>query len=220
MPDEIKQDVAAEDQSQAEAQDAASADAVESEAPAQRQEEVIRPIDDDEQPQDDDADQNAAENADADANDEDGADENDDAADGSEGVFETVPGLESRQDLEDEFPDLSSVKVEETMAHPAEFQQLSVSASDRRSTGNIDLLLDVKMPIAIELGRTEMPISEILSLGPGSVVELDKLAGEPVDLLVNGKIVARGEVVVVDENFGVRITMLMSPKERLKSLAQ
>ncbi len=129
-------------------------------------------------------------------------------------------GLESRQDLEDEFPDLGSVKGEETMAHPAEFQQVGGSPGDQQTTRSIDILMDVKMPIAIELGRTEMPISEILSLGPGSVVELDKLAGEPVDLLVNGKIVARGEVVVVDENFGVRITMLMSPQERLKSLSK
>jgi flagellar motor switch protein FliN/FliY len=65
-----------------------------------------------------------------------------------------------------------------------------------------------------------MPISELLSLGPGSVVELNKLAGEPVDLLVNNRVIARGEVVVVDENFGVRITLLLSPEERLKSLAE
>jgi flagellar motor switch protein FliN/FliY len=202
MPDEIKQDVVAEEQSQVEASDADAADAAASEVPAQENEQA-------DQPQAD-AEQEVAEAADA--ADEEGA------VDEPEG--DEAGGLESRQDLEDEFPDLSSVKVEETMAHPAEFQQLSVSASDRRSSGNIDLLMDVKMPIAIELGRTEMPISEILTLGPGSVVELDKLAGEPVDLLVNGKIVARGEVVVVDENFGVRITMLMSPQERLKSLAQ
>ncbi len=125
---------------------------------------------------------------------------------------------ESRQDLDDEFPDLSRVGMERTIANRAEFQQLSALHDQVGSVGNIDLLLDVKMPVAIELGRTELPISEILSLGPGSVVELDKLAGEPVDLLVNGKIIARGEVVVVDENFGVRITMLMSPQERLKSL--
>ena len=140
--------------------------------------------------------------------------------DGLDGAGETIVGRESRQDLEDEFPDLSSVRMDESMASPAEFQQLSPTPGAARPSQNIDLLLDVKLPIAIELGRTEMPISEILALGPGSVVELDKLAGEPVDLLVNGKIVARGEVVVVDENFGVRITMLMSPQERLKSLAQ
>jgi len=128
-----------------------------------------------------------------------------------------VIGFEERQD---EFPDLSQVKMEETMASPAEFQQLNPRSATTTTTNNIDLLLDVKMPVSIELGRTDMPISEILTLGPGSIVELDKLAGEPVDLLVNDKIIAKGEVVVVDENFGVRITMLMSPEERLKSLAQ
>jgi len=136
-------------------------------------------------------------------------------------MLQDTPGEvsgESRQDLDDEFPDLSRVGMDRTIANRAEFQQLSAMHDQIGSVGNIDLLLDVKMPVAIELGRTELPISEILSLGPGSVVELDKLAGEPVDLLVNGKIIARGEVVVVDENFGVRITMLMSPQERLKSL--
>lgn len=72
--------------------------------------------------------------------------------------------------------------------------------------GNLDLLLDVKMPLAVELGRTRMLIRDILELGPGSVIELDKAAGEPVDLLVNGKLIARGEVVVIDESFGLRIT--------------
>ncbi len=91
----------------------------------------------------------------------------------------------------------------------------TTSASEQK---NLDLLLDVNLPISIELGRTSMKIKEILSLGPGSVVELKKLAGEPVDLLVNNKIVAKGEVVVVDENFGLRITSLLSPEERLRSL--
>lgn len=101
----------------------------------------------------------------------------------------------------------------------AEFQQLSESAqaAERR---NIDLLMDVCLPISIELGRTKMPISDILTLGPGSVVELNKLAGEPVDLLVNQKVVAKGEVVVIDENFGVRITQLITPEERLKLLGE
>lgn len=119
----------------------------------------------------------------------------------------------------DDFPDLSGIKMEPT-ANPAEFQQLTPTPGAEGTHKNIDMLLDVKMPISIELGRTEMAISELLTLGPGSVVELNKLAGEPVDLLVNDKIIARGEVVVVDENFGVRITLLMSPEERLKSLAQ
>jgi len=133
---------------------------------------------------------------------------------------ETPQDGASQPDSDDDFPDLSQVRIEETMADPAEFQQLSPMAAQAATSHNIDLLLDVKMPVSIELGRTEMPISELLTLGPGSVVELDKLAGEPVDLLVNDKIIAKGEVVVVDENFGVRITMLMSPEERLKSLAK
>lgn len=83
---------------------------------------------------------------------------------------------------------------------------------------SIDMLLDVTLPISIELGRTHMPIQDILNLGPGSVVELSKLAGEPVDLLVNNKMIARGEVVVVDENFGIRVTSMVSQEDRIKSL--
>lgn len=99
-----------------------------------------------------------------------------------------------------------------------EFQQLQQPAG-KVEPRNIDLLLDVDLPVAIELGRTKLSISDILALGPGSVVELNKLAGEPVDLLVNNKIVARGEVVVIDESFGLRITQLMTPEERLRQLA-
>ena len=102
---------------------------------------------------------------------------------------------------------------------PAEFQPLSQPA-DRPQSKNIDLLMDVNLPLSIELGRTKMSIAEILSLGPGSVVELNKLAGEPKDVLVNNKIVAKGEVVVIDEYFGVRITQLMTPTERLKLLGE
>ena len=83
---------------------------------------------------------------------------------------------------------------------------------------NLDILMDVKLPVSIELGRTEMTIHDILDLAAGSVVELSKLAGEPVDLLVNNKVVAKGEVVVVDENFGLRVTSLISPEDRIKSL--
>jgi flagellar motor switch protein FliN/FliY len=84
--------------------------------------------------------------------------------------------------------------------------------------GSINMLLDIQLQVAIELGRTDMSIKRILELGPGSIIELDRMAGEPVDLLVNGKVVAKGEVVVVDENFGIRIVSLVSPEERLKSL--
>jgi flagellar motor switch protein FliN/FliY len=109
--------------------------------------------------------------------------------------------------------------MEAPTVSPAEFQPLSQPA-DRPQPKNIDLLMDVNLPLSIELGRTKMSIAEILSLGPGSVVELNKLAGEPVDVLVNNKIVAKGEVVVIDEYFGVRITQLMTPQERLKLLGE
>jgi flagellar motor switch protein FliN/FliY len=80
------------------------------------------------------------------------------------------------------------------------------------------LLLDIELPITIELGRTSLLIREILSLGPGAIVELDKLSGEPVDVLVNDKKFAQGEVVVIDENFAVRLTEILRPDERLKAL--
>jgi len=106
-----------------------------------------------------------------------------------------------------------------TAVSKAEFQHLSSPAGSPEPR-NIDILMDVNLPVSIELGRTKMSIADILGLGPGSVVELNKLAGEPVDVLVNYKIVAKGEVVVVDENFGVRITQLMTPEERLKLLSE
>jgi flagellar motor switch protein FliN/FliY len=84
--------------------------------------------------------------------------------------------------------------------------------------GDIALLLDVEMTLTVELGRTTKLVKDILGLGEGSIIELDKLAGEPVDLLVNGKLIARGEVVVIDENFGVRVTDIVSQDERFKSV--
>lgn len=83
---------------------------------------------------------------------------------------------------------------------------------------NIELILDVPLGLTVELGRTEKAIRDILALGPGSVVELDRLAGESVDVMVNGKLIAKGEVVVVDENFGVRITEIVSRAERVRKL--
>lgn len=84
--------------------------------------------------------------------------------------------------------------------------------------GNIGLIMDVKMEMTVELGRADKPIKEILGMGEGTIIELDKLAGEPVDILVNRKLIAKGEVVVIDENFGVRVTEIVSPMERLNDL--
>jgi flagellar motor switch protein FliN/FliY len=83
---------------------------------------------------------------------------------------------------------------------------------------NFDLLLDIPLEVTAEIGRAKLPLRELLQLNPGSVVELMKLAGEPIDVLVNGKLVARGEAVMVNDKFGVRLTDIVSPSERLEGL--
>jgi flagellar motor switch protein FliN/FliY len=83
---------------------------------------------------------------------------------------------------------------------------------------NIGLIYDVYMEMTVELGRTKKQIKEILGMGEGTIIELDKLAGEPVDILVNHKLIAKGEVVVIDENIGVRVTEILSPVERVNEL--
>jgi flagellar motor switch protein FliN len=83
---------------------------------------------------------------------------------------------------------------------------------------NLGLILDIPLRVTVELGRTKMPVSELLNLTQGSVVELSKLAGEPMEVLVNDKLIAKGEAVVVNEKFGVRLTDIISPTERVESL--
>jgi flagellar motor switch protein FliN/FliY len=83
---------------------------------------------------------------------------------------------------------------------------------------NFDLLLDIPLEVTVEIGRTRLAIRELLQLGPGSVVELQKLAGETLDVLINGKPIARGEAVMVNDKFGVRLTDVISPSERIAGL--
>ena len=104
-----------------------------------------------------------------------------------------------------------------TSVHPVQFQPFDGDVDVQGGT-NLDLLLDVSLRVSVELGRTDLTIKDVLALGPGSVVELDKLAGEPVDILVNDRLIAKGEVVVVDENFGVRVTDIVSPQKRIGKL--
>jgi flagellar motor switch protein FliN len=89
---------------------------------------------------------------------------------------------------------------------------------DPKRERNLDLILDIPLRVTVELGRTKMVVSELLNLGQGSVIELSKLAGEPMEVLVNDKLVARGEAVVVNEKFGVRLTDIISPAERVEQL--
>jgi flagellar motor switch protein FliN/FliY len=121
-------------------------------------------------------------------------------------------GLEPAAAMAGAFPQQDPVSVKS-----AQFAPLTRQAGGEGLSG-LDLILDVTLKVTVELGRTRMQIREVLDLGKGSVVELDKLAGEPVDMLVNGKLIAKGEVVVIDENFGIRLTEIVSPQERFNSL--
>jgi flagellar motor switch protein FliN len=108
--------------------------------------------------------------------------------------------------------------VAPTAVHPVQFMPLTPEPPAVDSAHGIEMLLDVALQVSVALGSSHMSIGEILALRTGSVVELDKLAGEPVDVSVNGTLVARGEVVVVDEKFGVRITEVVSKARRIASL--
>lgn len=108
---------------------------------------------------------------------------------------------------------------EPVTVQPVEFMSFD---EDERVTGeenkNLEMLLDIKLELTVELGRCELPIKKILELTRGSIIELDKVAGEPVALFANGKHVANGEVVVIEDNFGLRITSIIAPENRLKTL--
>jgi len=99
----------------------------------------------------------------------------------------------------------------------AEFSELKKSGTVS-SQSNIDFILDIPLQITVELGRTNLPIYDLLQLGQGSIIELNKLAGEPLEILVNQKLIAKGEVVVVNEKFGIRLTDIISPAERVEKL--
>lgn len=96
-------------------------------------------------------------------------------------------------------------------------ESAAVTSADAEGA-NLDLILDVPLAVSVELGRVRMPVRELLALGAGSVIELAKVAGEPLDVLINGKPVARGEAVMVNEKFGVRLTEIVSPTERVERL--
>jgi flagellar motor switch protein FliN/FliY len=94
----------------------------------------------------------------------------------------------------------------------------TTSTTSEASARRIDLLLDVPLDLSVELGRTRMSIQDLLGLTAGAVIELDKIAGEPLDILVNNRLVARGEAVVVNDKFGIRITDIVNPAERISRL--
>ena len=127
---------------------------------------------------------------------------------------ETEPELHAHNNEEQEDVDVDAVTIQ-----PVEFMSFD---HDENPTGeenkNLEMLLDIKLELTVELGRCELPIKKILELTRDSIVELDKIAGEPVSLYANGKHIANGEVVVIEDNFGLRITSIIEPEKRLKSL--
>ncbi len=102
--------------------------------------------------------------------------------------------------------------------HPVQFENLSEENTVFADNPNLNLLMDIPLKVTVELGRAKKLVKDILSFTHGSIIELDKLAGEPVDILVNNKMIAKGEVVVIDENFGVRVTDIISPSERMTKI--
>ena len=123
----------------------------------------------------------------------------------------------------EDFETLEDVKgIDETEEGDKDREDIGDIGEEAASTGetkSMDLILDIPLTVAVELGRSKMLINDLLQLGQGSVIELTKLVGEPLEVLVNQKLVARGEVVVVNEKFGVRLTDIVSPMERVQSMA-
>ena len=130
---------------------------------------------------------------------------------------------------EDTDQDVESTNVEDEKTAEAAVEENDEFASEEGNDkttdkvngepASLDLILDIPLTVTVELGRSKMLINDLLQLGQGSVVELTKLVGDPLEVLVNNKLVARGEVVVVNEKFGVRLTDIVTPMERVKSLA-
>lgn len=132
---------------------------------------------------------------------------------------------EKKEDKEAETSEESDVASTEIDADPtvtvqpiqfASFEDISQTHGEINK--NLEILMDIKLQLTVELGRTELPIKKVLELTRGSIVELEKVAGEPVELYANGKLVAHGEVVVIEDNFGLRITSITEPEDILKSI--
>ena len=137
---------------------------------------------------------------------------------------------EEMEDLTSSIPEDTSFNTEETpnenagedktvTVQPVQFASFEdTENSQGDATKNLDILMDVKLQLTVELGRAVLPIKKVLELTRGSIIELEKVAGEPVELYANGKLIAYGEVVVIEDNFGLRITSITNPDERLKGL--
>jgi len=136
--------------------------------------------------------------------------------------------VSDKQPEETEQPTQDNISVEETpesdeinLDNEQEvdgFQELGNSEVGEKQVRDIDFLLDIPLEVSVEVGRTKLLINDLLQLGRGSVIELNKVAGEPMEILINQKLIARGDVVVINEKFGVRLTDILSPMERVQKL--
>jgi len=133
----------------------------------------------------------------------------------SEEIFDRIPNQEVVASASEFQP--SKSEGNKVTVNPVEFQVFKQEPIDIKRS-SLELILDVPLEVTVELGRTTKTIKEILEISSGTILELDKMSGEPVDILVNGKLMAKGEVVVIDENFGVRITDIINSVDRVKSL--
>ena len=133
------------------------------------------------------------------------------SADGLSGTVAWLTDAEASQSI------LGLTVTSESASGPAT-SPVSGGGNSIDDASSLSLLMDIPLEISIELGRVKMQVKDVVDLGSGSIVEIDKAAGEPVDVLVNGRLVARGEVVVIEDNLGVRITEILSPAERLQRL--
>ncbi|MCU0774171.1 MAG: flagellar motor switch protein FliN [Ideonella sp.] len=141
------------------------------------------------------------------------------SADQAPGSTEDAMAAEWAAALAESKPAVAGDLTPTEQVAPATFTNFSPTAGG--TAGNdISMILDIPVQLTVELGRTRIPIKHILQLAQGSVVELDALAGEPMDVLVNGYLIAQGEVVVVNEKFGIRLTDIVTPSERMRRLSK
>lgn len=121
-------------------------------------------------------------------------------------------------DIQEGLEDVAQAAGDVAAAAAAAAQATAAPASKKQFGRTLEFILDVALQVTVEVGRTRMTIQDLLQLGQGSVIELEKLAGEPLDIYINGKAVARGEAVIVNDKFGVRLTDIVSPEDRIEGL--
>ncbi|MGF2615658.1 flagellar motor switch phosphatase FliY [Rossellomorea vietnamensis] len=133
-------------------------------------------------------------------------------------TYKETPARQAPERTQPQHYGSNQVNEQAVNVQPASFSSFEQAPAAKPESKNLDMLLDIPLNVTVELGRTNRSVKDILELSSGSIIELDKLAGEPVDVLVNSRLIAKGEVVVIDENFGVRITDIVSQTDRLKKL--